>query len=1209
MKRIALILVYRDELLLLGKRNDGRWTIPAGSIEEGEASEDGALRELKEEADLEPDDDLELIEVREIEGKTLYLYECRVEEGVPDSSNDPDEEVEYWGWFDVSDGIPKAIGNKLNGPKGKDNIVIDYFGLAKSQAAGEGAPLTPLTKLVLLNNLAKMAMEDLGEGYKPSRKSPYYNYEHVLPPKLRKQGYTIRVEHWGSSKAGANLQASVHKKDPRTKEYKLVGALEGTAQPDNRLYVGDAMIHSPLHRGRGLGKAMYEAIYAHAYHKHGAREAYGHSHSTSAHAVHEALKTKHGWDYQAQPDPAEASKPTGDYDAKFGGYNYALKSEGAARVEESLNKGSWQRKFPFDPNKESLRPVYSTPPEPKKSRKLKPPEVIGTVGKLHDIWGSGGNSAADPSLPDYWTVREKLAEAGMSPEAKSRSLRKLFAKTLVRRNPSGGLEFLLHRGVGKNEINFSHGTHYQSKNHTSWTSDPNIAHQFADDYGHVTGHGKVVSAWIPAHAIKFDMNHLGSTDKSPLLEKPTRQENLYSDEREYLVAPGKFEQYKPEAAGEGINKAEIDEIDRQLAHPNPHERSMGLKMNGVRQHHLVRAFEDVSPEIRSSALNHPSLDRDSLMGLMQLPGQHDLKLAALNNPRINANHLSALYNHSKDLPPNQSTTILRAIANHNELSPELIGEFAQNGHGHHVVQNLNTPGHILDSFVDSHLNDPTNVKKKVLARHSVVHPNTSPEMIEKAFKSGAPDVKLAIATMGTPPEALAKDILTRGQLPQNGHEALFRAALVTNPKVPDHIAQIATQDPNQIVQRAAKERLNTRFAKSLQYLEFEALAKATNPNDYKSVVKALTPEGASLVDHKPDLTAHPAEHQPDVDAYRHGILNSDNLVKRKGAKMDTGANISAKAIYVTPEDHPTHGGVKFMVKPYHERVTKRLKYYQKHPHQGWSEMTSQALYHAGGIGNLHQKVHVAEHNMGPGHEKEPALVIQMAPGAEEEVYRNRAPEQKVKHTSGLRKIALLDFLSNNLDRHAGNIMTVGSPGFGPLLNREGQPTGGYGQLPGDTPLVVDNSRSFQYINNHGSKWKARRNQPKNLEDNFPDYIYKSALGHSEVAKNNHTGEDVQKNWGPTFDWWAEHSPQIRQTMDKRLEQIKDPEIRAHIKRNFDARANYLDDIAHHGPGNFGHLNEWPAIPQYRPDEKTEEELRQDKFNQENPELAEHYKKL
>src|SRR4029077_17193051 len=95
-----------------------------------------------------------------------------------------------------------------------------------------------------------------------------------------------------------------------------------------------------------------------------------------------------------------------------------------------------------------------------------------------------------------------------------------------------------------------------------------------------------------------------------------------------------------------------------------------------------------------------------------------------------------------------------------------------------------------------------------------------------------------------------------------------------------------------------------------------------------------------------------------------------------------------------------------------------------------SEMTSQSLYHAAGIGHLHQKVHVDEHDMGPGYEKEPALVVHMDPKMHPQAEMGKLhgdphsvdPNDYTEGHKDARKIAMMDFLSGGLDRHGGNLM-------------------------------------------------------------------------------------------------------------------------------------------------------------------------------------------
>ena len=381
------------------------------------------------------------------------------------------------------------------------------------------------------------------------------------------------------------------------------------------------------------------------------------------------------------------------------------------------------------------------------------------------------------------------------------------------------------------------------------------------------------------------------------------------------------------------------------------------------------------------------------------------------------------------------------------------------------------------------------------------------------------------------------------------------------------------------------------------------LAKAQRPEDFKSIARAVTPEGRRFVDHSSQLNAHPPEFSPDVEHYRNEVQNSPTVFKPSKGKSSEG--ISRKVIYKTshrPQGdmfNPTPHGqdARYMVKPYHEGIVKRISSYQKFPIQGWAEMANQALYHAGGIGHLHQNVHVAEHNMGAGHEKEPALVVKMAPGMipiadarrpagppDENGYQSMEripPTENAK--ADARKIAMMDFLTNNLDRHGGNLMLDPS---------------------GDKVMAIDHSRSFQYMNNHHHKWdgRAKVKRIRNFEDSFKPYAH---AGSSSVGSvDNYLGsggpanysESLRRlhNYTPTFQWWDQNSDKIKAAMKEQVQHIKDPEVRSHVERNFNERAKWLDQRAELGLDNFG--TDWhnDSVPQYHHDQTTDEEKEAEK---------------
>lgn len=395
----------------------------------------------------------------------------------------------------------------------------------------------------------------------------------------------------------------------------------------------------------------------------------------------------------------------------------------------------------------------------------------------------------------------------------------------------------------------------------------------------------------------------------------------------------------------------------------------------------------------------------------------------------------------------------------------------------------------------------------------------------------------------------------------------------------------------------------------------EWLAKAQRPEDFKTILNATTPEGKRFVDHKPQMQAHPLSMSPAVEHYENNIKGSSQLFKPKAGSREEG--VSRKVIFDNRQS-PAHNGLaqpdKYMVKPYHEGIPKRIGSWQKYPIQGWAEMANQALYHAGGIGELHQKVHVSEHDMKSKKKgqspAEPGLVVHMEPGMKPifqvkgGIHQDAA--NKTSH-DGL-KIGLMDFLTNNLDRHHGNLL---------VENQEVSKYPPDANIPDwmrnetvtkvNRVMAIDHSRSFQYVNNHHHKWdsQAKLKKTRNLEDSMKPYLFggntwKPSVSelYPNASRSSSVGYQGQLDFlndhaKPLFDWWEQASPKIKASFEDQLQHIKDPEARAHISRNFMERAKFLDERSRMGIENYG--TDWynDTVPQYHPDQKTDEEERGD----------------
>lgn len=119
--------------LLLGKRKDnGKYTLPGGGMDDGETPEECAFRELFEETGIKAHKltHIESKRVVTLSGKLLEVHAYQlIYDGKTSVRFDPDHEVGKWEWVDYRYGIPEDVGNNLNVPK---NFLLQRLGIQKS---------------------------------------------------------------------------------------------------------------------------------------------------------------------------------------------------------------------------------------------------------------------------------------------------------------------------------------------------------------------------------------------------------------------------------------------------------------------------------------------------------------------------------------------------------------------------------------------------------------------------------------------------------------------------------------------------------------------------------------------------------------------------------------------------------------------------------------------------------------------------------------------------------------------------------------------------------------------------------------------------------------------------------------------------------------------------------------------------------------------
>jgi 8-oxo-dGTP diphosphatase len=147
-----------------------------------------------------------------------------------------------------------------------------------------------------------------------------YDYNHVLTPEQRSAGYGVTVSHHKNG----TVYAHVLHDGGRVGEFS--GEVNAQRWP-GAIFVGSTRL-DPMHRGKGLGLAGYEALFAHAKNALGLQRVEGGKHTLKAARVHAALARKHGLQYQMR---RLASDSTGlEYHEP---YDYAIKGE------DDLSKG------------------------------------------------------------------------------------------------------------------------------------------------------------------------------------------------------------------------------------------------------------------------------------------------------------------------------------------------------------------------------------------------------------------------------------------------------------------------------------------------------------------------------------------------------------------------------------------------------------------------------------------------------------------------------------------------------------------------------------------------------------------------------------------------------------------------------------------------------------------------------------------------------
>jgi hypothetical protein len=320
----------------------------------------------------------------------------------------------------------------------------------------------------------------------------------------------------------------------------------------------------------------------------------------------------------------------------------------------------------------------------------------------------------------------------------------------------------------------------------------------------------------------------------------------------------------------------------------------------------------------------------------------------------------------------------------------------------------------------------------------------------------------------------------------------------------------------------------------------EDLNKAVQPKDFKRLTSKHNQDAELKVDHKTHLQQFPVHSE-------YSQLLSDPKTFKQHQIGDNG--ISAKMIhnstgYTDNEGQWTSRSKSsvYMAKPYHKNIESATKSWVKHPILGWSTMATKALFNAGNIGHLAEDVSAHEH------EGLPLTVHKFADNhySLAQVRNENARKQWNVKPLDVHQIGVMDYLTNNLDRHHGNIMindTKDEEGYNPLL-------------------AIDHERNFQYskhLREHGNlkrdPYYVSRLDPYMKQENPLAYVRHQATGTmAKQAYDWFSHHDL-------VDWWSNHGKKIKDELESQVEHIKDEPIRKHVRENFNNRWHKMNNWA------------------------------------------------
>jgi hypothetical protein len=385
------------------------------------------------------------------------------------------------------------------------------------------------------------------------------------------------------------------------------------------------------------------------------------------------------------------------------------------------------------------------------------------------------------------------------------------------------------------------------------------------------------------------------------------------------------------------------------------------------------------------------------------------------------------------------------------------------------------------------------------------------------------------------PKKLAASELYKVSSPKKGHTiAQLERLKQDNWYNPDTGTELDAEE----AERYLKKSWPSAFAKIDK--ERKSLNKAIAPNDFKKIKSSHDKTKSYIVDH----SSHGANHTVTDDDFLDHIVKSPEIFKDRSKSYTKG--ISPKNIFsVKSYEKDEEGNIirekhkTFMIKPYHGHLESATKTYTKSPIKGWATLTTKDLLHAADMWHMAEDVSYYEY------QGVPITVHKFNHN-----YEDLLSSTNKIHPLDLQKIAIMDYLTNNVDRNASNLM-LSKNKFS--IHKDSEFNNHKENF--SHPLLIDHERNFQY--NRGIRNKFGKYNPINGKDAISDYVWHSGL---RLIASKINPYEMSEQADDLADWWNNNSKKIEETFDKNLVHIKDENLKNHIASNFKQRIKNIQNV-------------------------------------------------